>query len=97
MGGLKPRAIEWNIDPNQLNIADSRELLKRFAVGLSLEKQVSELKKSLELAKMLQPYSLIAVNGFQDMLNTPQGPQILAESLTDVVGFFGVVLGLAYS
>lgn len=32
--------IEWKLDPNDLNAFDRRELFRRFAVGLPVEKQV---------------------------------------------------------
>uniref|UniRef100_A0A915EQW1 Uncharacterized protein n=1 Tax=Ditylenchus dipsaci TaxID=166011 RepID=A0A915EQW1_9BILA len=64
------RSLEWQVDPNQLKAYDKRELLRRFAVGLPVEKE---------------PYCLIAVQGFKDLLSTAHGAQMLAESLTDVV------------
>ncbi|KAI1727921.1 parkin co-regulated protein domain-containing protein [Ditylenchus destructor] len=64
------RSIEWQVDPNQLKAYDRRELLRRFAVGLAVERE---------------PYSLIAIQGFKDLLSTTHGAQMLADSLTDVI------------
>ena len=37
------------------------------------------------LRDWFQPYSLIAIQGFKDLLSTTHGAQMLADSLTDVV------------
>uniref|UniRef100_A0A914E0T0 Uncharacterized protein n=1 Tax=Acrobeloides nanus TaxID=290746 RepID=A0A914E0T0_9BILA len=68
----KSRGIEWQIDPNTLKLNEARELLKIFASGLFIEKQ---------------PYNFIAVCGFQDLLKTNFGPQILAQTLVDIIPF----------
>jgi len=64
------RSIEWTVDPNQLKMHDKMELLRRFSVGLPVERQ---------------PYSLIAVEGFRDIVSSHDGPQILAEALAYTV------------
>lgn len=64
------RNVEWLVNPAELTVTESRDLLRKISYGLSTTKQ---------------PYSMIALRTFQDLISLNDAPVILAQTLTDTV------------
>ncbi|KAI6184312.1 Parkin coregulated protein [Aphelenchoides bicaudatus] len=64
------RNIEWLINPAELTVIESRDLLRKISCGLSSIKQ---------------PYDMIALRSFQDLISLNDAPIILAQALTDTI------------
>ncbi|CAD5212522.1 unnamed protein product [Bursaphelenchus okinawaensis] len=62
--------IEWLVDPASLDANEAQQALIRFSYGLPLEKS---------------PFNHVALKGFSDLLTVDFAPQLVAETLTQIV------------
>jgi hypothetical protein len=66
------RNVEWLVNPAELSINESRDLMRKISYGLSSVKQ---------------PYRLAALRAFQDLISLNDAPVVLAQTLTETVTF----------
>ncbi|CAD5216930.1 unnamed protein product [Bursaphelenchus xylophilus] len=62
--------IEWLVDPGLLEPNEAQQALVRFSYGLPLEKS---------------PFNSVALKGFMDLLTIEIAPQLIAETLPQIV------------